>query len=756
MKVVKNKKIPHNEILHYTSEFIESVGSPYLEGVDSMLVADRIYLPSIWAQGVPYIEEGIPPGINYTGHLFKGIPGLIQSAQFDEDDMYWFSDLPYAYLFSVDKWCGLHAFQVEGLKLCDFNNLTTLTHFIKYVKLRATPKEFAELEHYIKLFYGMMEEDEIFDHIYKLTKWEEIWLYDEPIFMPYTGKYNSVETISGLNPISHLKGRYMIEKKLLAPYYKNYMSRYEYDGLIQRQMFSKYDANGISLEEIILMGSGLQKLKEDFTHPAHWRNWSFTFPLRHLRGVNIPLQLFGCGKGKNKHFKLITWLNSLPTLPQYIPYAGSVMIWNAAGLHPTLSTDTRTGLMQRIINYAARSRVSALIVYNYVAVEVELQSFKQAVHRHIALFTTNYVQTRSKSGGFQLRHGGCTYSIGIKSEGDIIFGTRVEESAVHKAHIVPGSSSDPERNIANTIYYTDRMTIFTIFGQFGQFMPHCILHNPWNVWYTNIKALQSLKSSILTSQKRKFQYCDKSFTRGLFKFIQHDFTVFIEPLLNWLETDIGQSLNKVQLMQTYNFNLTKTHKLPALPHTIPNLAAVKQRYTGCNFGADVTILHEFYTTTNTNFQCGYVSEEVYDIELYGSPFNTRTSNFCSLFYLETLFGGLGRFEKYVFTPYTNYVANPPFDEDIIASMAKRLIRALDEVSFIHITVLLPVWDVKSRALLNLPKFNDKEFEGYELLMSSKYVVEHRMYGAEELMYRDYYKDALVPISASHLIKLKNY
>lgn len=79
------------------------------------------------------------------------------------------------------------------------------------------------------------------------------------------------------------------------------------------------------------------------------------------------------------------------------------------------------------------------------------------------------------------------------------------------------------------------------------------------------------------------------------------------------------------------------------------------------------------------------------IELFGSPFNTR-SDYCSAFGIEKeLFGSLGSFFEYELESGTNYIANPPFDEQLMEDMVRRLDAQLAKTTNVTVVVTIPDW-----------------------------------------------------------------
>jgi hypothetical protein len=102
-----------------------------------------------------------------------------------------------------------------------------------------------------------------------------------------------------------------------------------------------------------------------------------------------------------------------------------------------------------------------------------------------------------------------------------------------------------------------------------------------------------------------------------------------------------------------------------------------------------------------------------NFELFGSPLNCFFDNYCSLFWdIERNFGSKGTFNNITLNKGI-YIANPPYDEEIMKTMVIKLIASLansqEELSFI---IIVPVWDD--------PNYGTNEAN--TMLESSKYLV----------------------------------
>lgn len=80
-----------------------------------------------------------------------------------------------------------------------------------------------------------------------------------------------------------------------------------------------------------------------------------------------------------------------------------------------------------------------------------------------------------------------------------------------------------------------------------------------------------------------------------------------------------------------------------------------------------------------------------DIELFGSPFNTSLP-YCSAFEIEKeWFGSFGSFFSFEMKSNKQYLANPPFDETMIALMIDRLSDQLSKTQGITVIITVPHW-----------------------------------------------------------------
>lgn len=134
-------------------------------------------------------------------------------------------------------------------------------------------------------------------------------------------------------------------------------------------------------------------------------------------------------------------------------------------------------------------------------------------------------------------------------------------------------------------------------------------------------------------------------------------------------------------------------------------------------------------------------------ELFGSPLNTISNRYCSALPIDRAFGSRGSFFDMIFTPGT-YLANPPFIEDIMNEMVRKLLHALDNVRDLIIFVVMPVWDegAKERGV---------GYTAWDVIKESPYLRGHKLLYQDEYPFYDYYRDEYIPVCDTNLSLLSN-
>lgn len=100
-----------------------------------------------------------------------------------------------------------------------------------------------------------------------------------------------------------------------------------------------------------------------------------------------------------------------------------------------------------------------------------------------------------------------------------------------------------------------------------------------------------------------------------------------------------------------------------------------------SLGQQLAVENKFYETIRSNFG--------FNFELFASSINAYFDNYCSLFYdVEKYFGSNGSFFL-TNIQQGNYVANPPFDGNIMKYMAIYLKKALESNTKLNVLVVIP-------------------------------------------------------------------
>jgi hypothetical protein len=139
-------------------------------------------------------------------------------------------------------------------------------------------------------------------------------------------------------------------------------------------------------------------------------------------------------------------------------------------------------------------------------------------------------------------------------------------------------------------------------------------------------------------------------------------------------------------------------------------------------------------------------------ELFGTPFNTCSPQFCSPFRDEKVFGSSGSFFEFDdFKEDTVYFANPPFDDPFCDTMADRLLSQLSKKKF-SLIVIIPVWDNIQQEKHGLKNFG-LPFRAYNKLIESPYFLSETFLPKDNYPFFNYFYNRYVYISNTHVINL---
>jgi len=150
-----------------------------------------------------------------------------------------------------------------------------------------------------------------------------------------------------------------------------------------------------------------------------------------------------------------------------------------------------------------------------------------------------------------------------------------------------------------------------------------------------------------------------------------------------------------------------------------------------------------------------------NIELFGSCINRYYDKYCSLFYdIEKYFGSLGSFDT--IKPIKGlYFANPPFDDMMMANMARKLVDALEETrEALGFIVTVPVWD---RAMqLKIAKrcggnyiTDYVEYRCKDILSQSRFMFKEYVFCKNDFPYYSIVQNRQIRASNTYMYIIKN-
>jgi len=112
-------------------------------------------------------------------------------------------------------------------------------------------------------------------------------------------------------------------------------------------------------------------------------------------------------------------------------------------------------------------------------------------------------------------------------------------------------------------------------------------------------------------------------------------------------------------------------------------------------------------------------------EMFASPINSQFKYYCSMFPdIEYKFGSIGNFFNY--TPGENEIieANPPFSEQLMKYMVKRMLKFIKKYNNLTYILFIPVWDITGKTILKSKKLEDdyNEFDAMKIIRDNpKYI-----------------------------------
>lgn len=131
------------------------------------------------------------------------------------------------------------------------------------------------------------------------------------------------------------------------------------------------------------------------------------------------------------------------------------------------------------------------------------------------------------------------------------------------------------------------------------------------------------------------------------------------------------------------------------------------------------------------------------IELFGSPLNTCSLNYCSPLNIDKIFGSKGSFFSYPLRSGCVYIANPPFIEDIMIEMSEKFLIALENVKNLTIYTVIPVWDEEAVA-------RGMTYVAWDKLKISPHLKDHKILDQFSYPFLDYYDNKYIPVVDVHI------
>ena len=202
------------------------------------------------------------------------------------------------------------------------------------------------------------------------------------------------------------------------------------------------------------------------------------------------------------------------------------------------------------------------------------------------------------------------------------------------------------------------------------------------------------------------------------------------------------------------FNLTQLKINKKLYHKLKNNYIIKSNNSFFFKTLVICLIIRYNTLESYNQQLAinpFFKEYLHkkfniDFELFASSINVYYKNYCSLFYdLEKYFNSKGYFDN-IQIKRGFFVANPPFDNQIMANMSLSFVNFLkNSQEPISILITIPQWDNK----------NYGGFESLNILKESNFIVFQKIIPKNKARFYDYYYDKFVYPVSIFIIILQN-
>jgi len=157
-----------------------------------------------------------------------------------------------------------------------------------------------------------------------------------------------------------------------------------------------------------------------------------------------------------------------------------------------------------------------------------------------------------------------------------------------------------------------------------------------------------------------------------------------------------------------------------------------------SYNQQLAVNPEFYNYLKTNYKINF--------ELFASPFNCFFDNYCSLFFdLEKHFNSRGNFRN-IRLNQGFYIANPPYDEEIMRKMTLKILKRLEKTIFdLSFLIIIPIW--------NDPKYGVNITT--DSIKKSKYLIDIVKVDKRKAKFFDYYLYKFVYPCDIYIILLQN-
>lgn len=214
--------------------------------------------------------------------------------------------------------------------------------------------------------------------------------------------------------------------------------------------------------------------------------------------------------------------------------------------------------------------------------------------------------------------------------------------------------------------------------------------------------------------------------------------------------EIITKTNKIKITNTEYVNYKLINNGPTwtlLPITKEQYLNMKKRYQGPpgqfdEYMAIILLRYKFLGGINNHLS---IPPSIYnqlniDTELFGSPFNVNSRSYCSPFPdIEKHFGSSGSFTELPLKSNSVYVANPPYDVQIVKDMTDKFERELKELENTTIYITIPLWR--------------QDFPAHDMLMKSSFLKDSCELEKSKYPFYHYFKSRLIPASDTYLIVL---